>query len=138
LPDDVSLELGALVEPLTVGVHGAKLGSVKFGDSVVVFGACPVNLLAPAVATMFESIKVMVVDVFDSKRCTEADIAILTGSIRVMKRDALGASAYGRLQQIVSHRISLQSQSSESIILIMYLIYTSKPILSSFNYFIFL
>ncbi|CUM48154.1 unnamed protein product [Debaryomyces fabryi] len=53
LPDHVSLELGALVEPLTVGVHAAKLGSIKFGDAVVVFGAGPVGLLAAAVDTKF-------------------------------------------------------------------------------------
>lgn len=67
LPDHVSLELGALVEPLTVGVHAARLGSVKFGDAVVVFGAGPVGLLAAAVASKFGASKVMVVDVFDKK-----------------------------------------------------------------------
>lgn len=67
LPDTVSLDLGALVEPLTVGVHASKLANVKFGDHVVVFGAGPVGLLAASVATMFGASSVMVVDIFDSK-----------------------------------------------------------------------
>lgn len=67
LPDSVSLELGALVEPLTVGVHASKLASIKFGDNVVVFGAGPVGLLAASVATLFGASSVMVVDIFDEK-----------------------------------------------------------------------
>ncbi|CUM51797.1 D-xylulose reductase [Debaryomyces fabryi] len=78
LPDHVSLELGALVEPLTVGVHAAKLGSIKFGDAVVVFGAGPVGLLAAAVATKFGATKVMVVDIFDSKLEMAKEIGVAT------------------------------------------------------------
>lgn len=39
LPDKVTLEEGALVEPTSVGVHIVKQANVKPGDSVVVFGA---------------------------------------------------------------------------------------------------
>lgn len=67
LPDHVSLELGALVEPLSVGVHANKLALVRFGDSVVVFGAGPVGLLAAAVARSFGAPRVLVVDIFDTK-----------------------------------------------------------------------
>lgn len=78
LPDSVSLELGALVEPLTVGVHASKLASIKFGDVVVVFGAGPVGLLAASVATMFGASKVMVVDIFDNKLQMALDIGAAT------------------------------------------------------------
>lgn len=67
LPDHVSLELGAMVEPLTVGVHAARLANLKFGEHVVVFGAGPVGLLTAAVARTFGAASVTVVDVFDSK-----------------------------------------------------------------------
>lgn len=67
LPDHVSLELGAMVEPLTVGVHASRLASVTFGDHVVVFGAGPVGLLAAAVARKFGAASVTIVDVFDTK-----------------------------------------------------------------------
>lgn len=67
LPDHISLEMGALVEPLSVGVHACKIGSIKFGDIVVVFGAGPVGLLAASTARKFGASKVMVVDVMESK-----------------------------------------------------------------------
>ena len=41
LPDNVSLELGALVEPMSVAYHAATLGEVAAGDTAVIFGARP-------------------------------------------------------------------------------------------------
>lgn len=78
LPDHVSLELGALVEPLSVGVHASKLASVKFGDRVVVFGAGPVGLLAASVARQFGASAVLIVDIFDSKLVLAKKIGVAT------------------------------------------------------------
>lgn len=44
LPDVVSFEEGALVEPLAVGLHAVDMGAVKRGDTVLVIGAGPVGL----------------------------------------------------------------------------------------------
>jgi len=46
LPDEVDFELGALVEPLTVNVHGLRLVDVRFGDRVAVLGAGTIGLMA--------------------------------------------------------------------------------------------
>lgn len=78
LPDHVSLELGAMVEPLTVGVHGCKLADLKFGEDVVVFGAGPVGLLTAAVARTIGAKRVMVVDIFDNKLKMAKDMGAAT------------------------------------------------------------
>jgi (R,R)-butanediol dehydrogenase/meso-butanediol dehydrogenase/diacetyl reductase len=44
LPDNVSLELGALVEPMSVAYHAATLGDTTPGDTAVVFGAGPIGI----------------------------------------------------------------------------------------------
>jgi len=44
LPDPVSLELGALVEPMSVAYHAARLSGVGAGDSAIVFGAGPIGI----------------------------------------------------------------------------------------------
>lgn len=67
LPDHVSFEEGACIEPLSVGVHSNKLAKVRFGQTVVVFGAGPVGLLTGAVAKAFGASDVVFVDVFDQK-----------------------------------------------------------------------
>lgn len=74
LPSHVSLEMGALTEPLTVGVHANRRAGTTFGDNVVVFGAGPVGLLAAIVAKSFGAKNVMIVDVFDTKLQMALDI----------------------------------------------------------------
>ncbi|MFI8993313.1 2,3-butanediol dehydrogenase [Streptomyces sp. NPDC053542] len=44
LPDEVSPELGAMVEPMAVAYHAARLGGVGPGDHAVVFGAGPIGI----------------------------------------------------------------------------------------------
>jgi len=64
LPEHVSLEEGALIEPLSVAVHIAKTqAQVNNGDSVVVFGAGPVGLLCCAVSKALGASKVIAVDI---------------------------------------------------------------------------
>lgn len=44
LPDGVSAELGAMVEPMAVAYHAAKLGQVAPDEHAVVFGAGPIGI----------------------------------------------------------------------------------------------
>ncbi|KAK6520243.1 hypothetical protein TWF506_000521 [Arthrobotrys conoides] len=67
LPENVSLDEGALMEPLSVGVHVVKQAQVKPGDSVVVFGAGPVGLLCCSVAKAFGATKIVAVDIVPSR-----------------------------------------------------------------------
>src|SRR5512141_2535439 len=46
LPDHASLEEGALLEPLSVGIHAARRAGVGLGDTVLVGGAGPIGLTA--------------------------------------------------------------------------------------------
>lgn len=63
LPDHVSLQEGALIEPLAVGVHIVRQAEVKPGNSVVVMGAGPVGLLCMAVARAFGASTIVAVDI---------------------------------------------------------------------------
>jgi len=67
LPDNVSLQEGALIEPLAVAVHIVRQARVSPGQSVVVMGAGPVGLLCAAVARAFGASKVVSVDIVQSK-----------------------------------------------------------------------
>ena len=50
LPAGVDYELGALVEPLTVNVHGLRLCDLRFGERVAVLGAGTIGLMGVAAA----------------------------------------------------------------------------------------
>ena len=53
LPDNVSFEEGALIEPLSVGLHACRRARVTMGDKVLVCGAGPIGLCAMLSAKAF-------------------------------------------------------------------------------------
>lgn len=63
LPETMSYEQGALVEPLSVGIWGCRQGRLQAGDEVLVTGAGPVGLLAASVARALGALIVRVTDV---------------------------------------------------------------------------
>ncbi|KAE9397113.1 GroES-like protein [Gymnopus androsaceus JB14] len=65
LPDNLSLEDGAMMEPLSVGVHSVStLGKFKFGESILVLGCGPVGLLCMAVAKALGAKRIIAADIF--------------------------------------------------------------------------
>lgn len=87
LPEHVSLEEGALVEPTSVAVHVVKQADVRPGSSVVVFGAGPVGLLCLAVARAFGASKVVTVDI-NEERVKFAENYAATASFRPQKGES--------------------------------------------------
>ncbi len=63
LPEGVSLEDGAMVEPLAVGVHACRRGGVQPGQSAAVIGAGPIGLLAAQAAAAYGAHPVIVSDI---------------------------------------------------------------------------
>ena len=45
LPDNMSYDEGALLEPLSVGVHACQRAGVRLGSRVLVCGAGPIGLV---------------------------------------------------------------------------------------------
>ncbi|MXQ14066.1 NAD(P)-dependent alcohol dehydrogenase [Microvirga makkahensis] len=67
LPDNVSFEAAAMVEPLAVGVHAATKAHVKPGDIAVVIGAGPIGLVTVLAALAAGCARVIVTDIDDDK-----------------------------------------------------------------------
>jgi len=67
LPDSMSLEEGAVVEPLAVGVHITKQAGIRPGQSIVVYGAGPVGLLCMGVAKAYGADKIVAVDINEER-----------------------------------------------------------------------
>lgn len=49
LPDALSYDVGALIEPLSVAVHTVRRADVQLGDTVLILGDGPIGLLTAAV-----------------------------------------------------------------------------------------
>lgn len=65
MPDGMTYEEGAMIEPLAVGLMAAKRGGISVHDSVTIFGAGPIGLLTLQAAKSHGAIETFVVDVVD-------------------------------------------------------------------------
>ena len=59
----MSLEEGALIEPLNVAVYACKRGDVRYGKTVLVCGAGPIGLLNMMVAKALGATEVVITDI---------------------------------------------------------------------------
>lgn len=80
LPDHVSLDEGALLEPLSVGLHACRRGGVGPGSRVLVMGAGPVGLTALLMAGAAGAAEVLVADV----RPERLDLAASLGAATIL------------------------------------------------------
>jgi hypothetical protein len=63
LPEDVSLDLGALLEPLGVAIHASRRAQLPHDSTVLVFGAGAVGLLVAAMARISGATTVVIADI---------------------------------------------------------------------------
>ncbi|MDO5724355.1 MAG: NAD(P)-dependent alcohol dehydrogenase [Flaviflexus sp.] len=63
LPEGVSFEAGALIEPLSVGIAAVQKAHIGVGSTVHVAGAGPIGLITAQVAKAFGAAKVIVSDI---------------------------------------------------------------------------
>lgn len=68
LPDDVSSEEGALIEPLACCIRGLKNAGTKFGDTVLIVGAGPIGLMHMQLSKLAGAKTVIVSEPIASRR----------------------------------------------------------------------
>lgn len=63
LPDHVTMEEGALLEPLSVGVHACRRANVGLGSEVLILGAGPIGLVSLLTAQSLGAAKTVITDI---------------------------------------------------------------------------
>lgn len=63
LPDEVSLEQAAVMEPAAVALHALRRGELRLGDTCAVFGLGPIGLLLVTLAKLQGATTIVAVDV---------------------------------------------------------------------------
>jgi L-iditol 2-dehydrogenase len=74
IPDDMSDEAAALVEPLSVALHGVSRARIRAGDSVLIIGAGPIGVLCAVVAAAEGAANVAIVDPDGGRRDIAASL----------------------------------------------------------------
>ena len=68
LPDELSFEDGAMLEPLGVAIHAMNLAGLRVGDGVGVFGCGPIGLLMVQLAVASGAARVLATDPLAHRR----------------------------------------------------------------------
>ena len=88
LPDNITTREGALVEPLSVGMHAARQGGVTLGSSVIILGAGCIGLTALLASKAFGATDITIADVIP-KRLDKAVELGATRAINSMEADVI-------------------------------------------------
>lgn len=81
LPDAMTLEEGALLEPLSVAIYACRTGGITAGSRVLIAGAGPIGLLIAQVAFAFGAAEVSVTDPQRSRRDFAEEYAEVRGMV---------------------------------------------------------
>jgi (R,R)-butanediol dehydrogenase/meso-butanediol dehydrogenase/diacetyl reductase len=95
LPDAVDFDLGALVEPLAIGVHAVGVGRIRRGERCLVIGAGPVGLAVALWARHFGASTVIVAEPSPRRRglATQLGATAVVDPAREALAEALQALA---------------------------------------------
>lgn len=96
LPDNVSLEEGALTEPLAVALHSVRISKFKLGDTVLVMGAGPIGLGVIQFLKLGAAGKIIVMEV--SKK--RSDLAYQLGADVVLNPELEGEGLINRIKEL--------------------------------------
>jgi 2-desacetyl-2-hydroxyethyl bacteriochlorophyllide A dehydrogenase len=80
LPEYLSYDAGALIEPLSVAVHAVRRADIKLGDKVLVIGAGAIGILIAALCKKDGATEVAITD-FSQKRL---DMAVKLGATKTI------------------------------------------------------
>ena len=130
-PDDAVL----LTDVVPTGYQAAEMGGIKKGDTVVVFGAGPVGIMAAKSAWLFGAARVIVIDHIEYRlefvrnyaQCEAYNFRSLGDVVLFLKKetgwfgadvciDAVGADASGNaMQTITGKKLLLQAGSATAL-----------------------
>lgn len=74
LPQGVTTRQGALVEPLSIAVHGVRSSALRLGDRALVLGAGPIGLLTMQCALWAGARQVTVVELNPARRALASEL----------------------------------------------------------------
>ena len=88
LPEHVSLDEGAMLEPLSVGIHACRRGGVGVGDRVLITGAGPIGLVTLLTAKAAGASHIQMTDL----RRDRLDVAARLGAETAMDSEPAAGS----------------------------------------------
>ncbi|HHY67697.1 2,3-butanediol dehydrogenase [Kyrpidia sp.] len=101
LPDNMTFEQGALVEPAAVALHAVRQSRLKAGDKVAVFGAGPIGLLVIQAAKLAGASQIFAVEISEQRQA----FALSVGAAHVI--DPSQTDAVQEIQQVTGGGVDI-------------------------------
>jgi len=137
IPEDMDLDDAVmLTDVVPTGYQAAEMGGIQQGDTVVVFGAGPVGIMAAKCAWLFGAGRVIIIDKVEYRlefamsyaQCEAYDFRSLEDPVMFIKKttgwlgadvciDAVGADAAGSTMQTLTGRKSLAQAGSATALM---------------------
>lgn len=92
LPENLSLEYAALVEPVACCLHGIDRANIRPGNTVVIIGAGSIGQIMIQLAKLYGAARILAVDPVESKRNTAMQLGA-TMTVNPMEEDLKTAIA---------------------------------------------
>lgn len=136
IPDDMDTDDAVLLtDVVPTGYQAAEMGGIKTGDTVVVFGAGPVGIMAAKCAWLFGAGRVIIIDHLEYRldfarkyaQCEAYNFRSMEDPVLFLKKttdwfgadvciDAVGADAAGSVMQTITGRkMMLQAGSATAL-----------------------
>lgn len=117
LPENLSFEMGALIEPLSNAIHVINRANISLGDTVVVVGAGTLGLCMVQAARAAGAAKIVVSDTSDVRLTVAqrlgADVAVNPTSANL--REAVSAETGGVGADIVIESVGIDATYQDTI-----------------------
>jgi L-iditol 2-dehydrogenase len=124
LPDHVSLEEGALLEPLSVAVYATNRAGVRLGHTVLVCGAGPIGLVNILTAKAKGASTVCVTDIDEARLKFAKEI----GADHVVKVTSMDAKTTAQaVEEAMGAKVDISIECSGAASSIQAAIYATKP-----------
>lgn len=82
LPDNMSYDVGTLIEPLSVATHAVRRADIKLGEKVLIIGGGVIGILVASLSRLSGATEVVVVDSNDYR----LNLAIEMGATHIINR----------------------------------------------------
>ena len=136
IPDDIHIDDAVLLtDVVPTGYQAAEMGGIKHGDTVVVFGAGPIGIMAARCAWLFGAGRVIIIDELEYRlefarsysQCEAYNFRSMDDPVLFLKKatdyygadvciDAVGCEAAGSaMQTITGRKLLLQAGSATAL-----------------------
>lgn len=75
IPDNLTMEEGAAVQPLAIAMHACARAGIKLGTTLLILGAGPIGVLCAMTAKAMGASKILITDVVQSRLDTARELA---------------------------------------------------------------